>query len=228
MVLCWHLAAVAVAFAMATSPAVAQAPARVRGVITAVDDGTITIKQQSGRSLRLRTGPYTIYAKVVPATLDEVKAGDFVGTASKGPSGRWVAVEVVIIPETMRAGRAGYAGWDPLPDPAARAPTPSKAPASMTNGFVSRASAPPGRYSSTTMTNGTVALAANSTAGRNLTITLVGGQTERIFVPAGAPITRFVRTDRSAASLGAVVFVKTNPGDKAGLVAAGQGITPPM
>jgi hypothetical protein len=226
MILCCRLAAVALA--VATSPAVAQAPARVRGVITAVDNGSITIKQRSGRSLTLRTGPYTIYSKVVPATLDEIRAGDFVGTASKGPRGRWVAVEVVIIPETMRAGRAGYAGWDPLPDPAAGVPAANKIATSMTNGLVSPATPPAVRYAATTMTNGTVASAGNGTAGRTLTITLVGGKPERIFIPAGAPITRFVRSDRSAAALGAVVFVKTNPGNKAGLIAAGQGITPPM
>ncbi len=31
-----------------------------------------------------------------------------------------VAVELVIIPESMRAGRISYYGWDPLPDPTVR------------------------------------------------------------------------------------------------------------
>jgi len=227
MFLRYRLAAAGVAIVVAASPALAQAPARVRGLITAVDASSVTIQQQSGGPLTLRTGPDTIYSKVIPATLDEIGPGDFVGTASKGPRGHWIAVEVVIIPKSMRAGRAGYASWDPLPDPAAGAPA-NKVTTSMTNGLVSRASAPAAPSSPTTMTNGTVASAGPTAAGRTLTVTLVGGAVERIFVPAGAPVTRFVRSDRSVASAGAVVFVKTNPGNKAGLIAAGEGITPPM
>jgi hypothetical protein len=67
----WLLSA-AVAL-LAASPAFAEAPARVRGTITAINDGNITVKERDGRTLALKTGPYTAYADVVPSSLDAIK-----------------------------------------------------------------------------------------------------------------------------------------------------------
>jgi hypothetical protein len=39
---------------------------------------------------------------------------------------------------------------------------------------------------------------------------------------------RYVLADRSTAFIGSTVFIKTNPGDRAGLVTVGKGVTPPM
>ena len=47
-------------------------------------------------------------------------------------------------------------------------------------------------------------------------------------MPANAPITRFEVADRSAVAIGSSVFIKTNPGNQAGLVTVGKGVTPPM
>jgi len=55
-----------------------------------------------------------------------------------------------------------------------------------------------------------------------------GKKTSRIIVPSTAPIVRFVPSGRSAAAVGSSIFVKTNPGDQAALVAVGKGVTPPM
>ncbi|HMI12588.1 MAG TPA: hypothetical protein VK567_13530, partial [Bradyrhizobium sp.] len=112
----WWLLAVAVAL-LAAFPAFAEAPSRVRGVVTAVDNGSITVEQRDGRTVTLKASAETAYAYVVPSSLDVIRVNDFVGTAVKGPPSAMVAVELVIIPEGMRAGRISYYGWDPLPDP---------------------------------------------------------------------------------------------------------------
>jgi hypothetical protein len=139
-----------------------------------------------------------------------------------------VAVELVIIPEGMRAGRISYYGWDPLPDPEAKG-TSSTTATRMTNGSVSKVS--PTSLTNTSMTNGTVSAEKGGAAGLALTVTYDGGgggKSFRISVPPTAPITRFEVADRSAVAIGSSVFIKTNPGNQAGLVAVGKGITPPM
>ena len=66
-------------------------------------------------------------------------------------------------------------------------------------------------------------------AGLTLTVSYDGGSKSfRITVPPSAPITRFEVADRSAVAIGSSVFIKTNPGNQAGLVAVGKGVTPPM
>ena len=75
---------------LAIAPAFAEAaPSRVRGTITAINDGSITVKEKDGRTFTLKTGQYTTYADVIPSSLDEIKVNDFVGSAVKGsPSSR--------------------------------------------------------------------------------------------------------------------------------------------
>lgn len=219
------LLAVAVAL-LAAFPAFAEAPFRVRGVVTAVDNGSITVEQRDGRTVTLKVSAETAYAYVVPSSLDAIRVNDFVGTAVKGPPSAMVAVELVIIPEGMRAGRISYYGWDPLPDPDAK-DTSGTTATRMTNGSVSKVS--PASLTNTSMTNGTVSAEKGGAAGLTLTVTYDGGSKSfRISVPPTAPITRFVVADRSAVAIGSSVFIKTNPGNQAGLVAVGKGVTPPM
>jgi hypothetical protein len=211
---------------LAAFPAFAEAPPRVRGVVTAVDNGSITVEQRDGRTVTLKTSAETAYAYVVPSSLDSIRVNDFVGTAVKGAPSAMVAVELVIIPEGMRAGRISYYGWDPLPDPDAK-DTSGTTATRMTNGSVSKVS--PASLTNTSMTNGTVSAEKGSAAGLTLTVTYDGGSKSfRISVPPTAPITRFVVADRSAVAIGSSVFIKTNPGNQAGLVAVGKGVKPPM
>ncbi|MGF7128731.1 hypothetical protein P3T40_000197 [Paraburkholderia sp. EB58] len=214
---------------LAIAPAFAEAaPSRVRGTITAINDGSITVKEKDGRTFTLKTGQYTTYADVIPSSLDEIKVNDFVGSAVKGSPSSMVAVELAIIPDSMRAGRIGYYGWDPLPDPTAMQPTGTYA-TGMTNGRVSKLSPAAPKLTNTNMTNGIVSAEKGGTAGRTLTVTYDGGSKSlHITVPPNAPIVRYVLADRSTAFIGSTVFIKTNPGDRAGLVTVGKGVTPPM
>ena len=213
---------------LAAKPVFAEAPPRVRGVVTGVNDDSIAVKERDGSTVTLKTGADTAYAYVVPSSLDAIKVNDFVGTAVKGPTKSMVAVELVIIPESMRAGRISYYGWDPLPDPAA-GQTSGTTATSMTNGLVSNVSPVPRKLTNTSMTNGIVSAEKGGVAGLTLTVSYDGGSKSfRIAVPPAAPITRFEVADRSAVAIGSSVFIKTNPGNQAGLVTVGKGVTPPM
>ena len=213
---------------LAAAPAFAEAPPRVRGVAIGVNNDSITVKERDGSTLTLKTGADTAYAYVVPSNLDAIKVNDFVGAAVKGPMKSMVAVELVIIPESMRAGRISYYGWDPLPDPSVRQTSDTTA-TSMTNGLVSNVSPAPRKLTNTNMTNGIVSAENGRAAGLTLAVSYDGGSKSfRITVPPSAPITRFEVADRSAVAIGSSVFIKTNPGNQAGLVAVGKGVTPPM
>ena len=219
---------------LAASPAIAEAPPRVRGVVTDVGIGYITVRERHGGVVTLQTNTDTMYADVVPSQLNEIKVKDFVGTAVKerpgatGSLNAMVAVELVIIPESMRAGRISYYGWDPLPDPTA-GPTSDVTATSMTNGWVSKVSSAEPELTNTSMTNGIVSAKNLGAAGLTLTVTHGGsGESFRITVPRNAPITRYELAGRSTVAIGSRVFIKTNPGNQAGLVTVGKGITPPQ
>jgi hypothetical protein len=227
--LSFHLFVTTAAAALLVAvPALGQIPARVRGTITAIDESSLTVKERDGRSIALKTGPYTAYAYVVPSKLDAIKVSDFVGSAVKGPLGSFVAVELAIIPENMRAGRISLYDWDPLPDPTA-GHTSEMTGTSMTNGLVSKVSPSAQGFTNTGMTNGVVSAEKVGAAGLMLTVTYDGGSKSfRIAVPPNAPIVRYVLSDRSAVAIGSAVMIKTNPGAQAGLVTVGKGVTPPM
>ncbi|AXC13551.1 hypothetical protein ACPOL_4276 [Acidisarcina polymorpha] len=213
---------------IAPSAALGQTPARVRGVITAMDDHSITLKDQGGRSLTLKTGAYTTYAELLPSSPDEIKIDDFVGAAVKGTPKSMIAVEVALVPKDMRAGRAAYYGWDALPDPTATHSS-VKTPTEMTNGGVTNISETvANKLVDTKATRGAVS-AKGGKAGRTLIVAYDGGsKTLQITVPANAPIVRYVLADRSALSIAAAVMIKTNPSGEAGLVSIGKEVIPPM
>lgn len=220
--------AVAAVALLAASPALAQSPPRVRGVVTGVNEGSITVKERDGGIVTLKTGADTSYAYVAPSSLDTIRVNDFVGAAVKGPPSSMVAVELALIPENMRAGRIAYYGWDPLPDPTA-AQTSETTATSMTNGLVSSVSPATIKFVNTNMSNGIVSAEKSSAAGRALTVTYDGGSKSfQITVPPNAPIVRYMLSDRSAVAIGSAVFIKINPGDQADLVTIGKGVTPPM
>jgi hypothetical protein len=222
------LVATGAAALLVIAPAFGQAPARVRGTVTAIDDGSITVKERDGRILTLKAGSYTMYAYVVPSSLDAIKVNDFVGSAVKGPLSSMVAVELAIVPENMQAGRISLYEWDPLPDPTARH-TSDMTATTMTNGLVSNISPVTPELTHTNMTNGTVSAEQGGAAGRTLEVTYDGGSKSfRITVPPNAPIVRYVLSERPALAIGSPVMIKTNPGDQAGLVTIGKGVTPPM
>ena len=208
----------------ASDAGAAQAPAvaadHVRGALTAMTDASLTVQTYDGQSVDVPTGNDTAYAWVVPATLADVKDGDFIGTATTGPKDALRAVEVVIFPESMRGSGEGHYEWD-TPGVMAASGGGSGESSAMTNGTVRQQSA---------MTNGTVMDATSAgNAGKALTIAYEGGTAE-VAVPEGTPIVRFEPADRSILKAGQKLFIKKPASAAAAqFVAVGKdGLTPPM
>ncbi|MCJ2112498.1 metal ABC transporter permease [Methylobacterium sp. E-025] len=198
---------------------------RLRGTIEAVAPGAITLKTIDGVSETIALGDDTKFVSVVKASLDDVKEGTFIGTATKGESPR-TAIEVVLFPEAMRGTGEGHYGWDAIPDTTAGG---ARVKSAMTNGTV-KADAPASRVKSA-MTNGTVSASAAGGGERTLTVTYKDGA-QTVVVPPQVPVVTFVPADRAVLKPGAKAFV-TAARDGSALsarrVAVGKdGLTPPM
>lgn len=201
----------------ASTPAVATT--RVRGVLQSFDANSLVLQTYDGRSATVPLGADTKFAWVVTSSLESLKSGDFVGTATTGPDDALRAAELVIFPESMRGSGEGHYGWD-VPGVVAAAGGGGDASSGMTNGTVQQQSG---------MTNGTVTGGVGKPGETTLTIGFKGG-TAKVLVPAGTPIVRFEPTQRSVLAKGQKAFVvQASDAPSAKFVAIGKdGLTPPM
>jgi hypothetical protein len=204
----------------------ASALERVRGTIDKVDNGSVTLKTETGTETIALSGAKVV--SVVPSSLDQIKEGTFIGTATKGEN-PMTALEVVLFPEAMRGTGEGHYAWDAITDHTAGAG--SKVKSAMTNGTV-KAETSGGPKVKSAMTNGTVKAEKATGGERTLTVSYGNDGSKQIVVPSSAPIVAFEPADPSALKPGAKVFAVV---DKAGgkldgkLVAVGKdGLTPPM
>jgi hypothetical protein len=204
----------------------ASALERVRGTIDKADAGSLTLKTETGTETIALSGAKVV--SVVPSSLDQIKEGTFIGTATKGEN-PMTALEVVLFPEAMRGTGEGHYAWDAITDHTAGAG--SKVKSAMTNGTV-KAETAGGPKVKSAMTNGTVKADTSTGGERTLTVGFGKDGTKQIVVPASAPIVAFEAADASALKPGAKVFaVVDKAGDKLDgkLVAVGKdGLTPPM
>ena len=220
--------------AAASSTSAASTPAaattRVRGVLQSFGANALVLETYDGRSATVPLGADTKFAWVVTSSLEPLKSGDFVGTATTGPDDALRAAELVIFPESMRGSGEGHYGWD-VPGVVAAAGGGGDASSGMTNGTVQQQS---GMTNGTVqqqngMTNGTVTGGAGKPGETTLTIGFKGG-TAKVLVPAGTPIVRFEPTQRSVLEKGQKLFiVQASDAPGAKFVAIGKdGLTPPM
>ncbi|MBL8773100.1 MAG: hypothetical protein JNK30_17085 [Phenylobacterium sp.] len=106
--------AVAAAVTLAAGASQAQAPAApsvVRGTVTALDAGSMTVKGQKGVT-KVNLAPQWTVAVLKPVTPDAIKPGSFIGTAEmpqKDGTGR--SLEVHVFPPGVKMGEGHY-GWD--------------------------------------------------------------------------------------------------------------------
>ena len=215
--------------ALSTAAVAAPQPMRLRGTIVSATDTMLTIKLRDGKTQEVAIAPTTKFASVVKSSLDDVGAGKFIGTATKGEPP--VALEVVIFPDSMKGTGEGHYDWDTIPDTTeGNAPTKS----AMTNGTIKTSGKPIPKSSMTksSMTNGTVAAGSAAAAGKAITVTYDSGKSLNISVPPSAPIVAFSPADKSIVVPGAAVFANSlADGDKvtARFVAVGKdGVVPPM
>ena len=198
---------------------------RLRGTIEAVAPGAITLKTIDGVSETIALGDDTKFVSVAKASLDDVKEGTFIGTATKGENPR-TAIEVLLFPEAMRGTGEGHYGWDTIPDATAGG---TRVKSAMTNGTV-KADAPAPRVKSA-MTNGTVSGSATASGARTLTVTYKEGAQTVVVLPE-TPVVTFEPADKMVLKPGAKAFVtaaRDGTALSARRVAVGKdGLTPPM
>ena len=171
-----------------TATDAAAVPDRVRGTLTAVGPNSVTVQTYDGKSVEVALNDKTGVAWVLPSSLDTLKQGDFIGTATTGPDTALKAVEVVIFPEAMRGTGEGHYGWD-TPAVVQASAGDSDAANGMANGADQNSGMTNGTVSAMTngtvtktggaqnsgMTNGTVSN-SNSVAGeQQLTVSYKGG-----------------------------------------------------
>ena len=214
-----RLAAFAFALCLC-SVCVAQSTQVLHGDIASVDPTTLHLKTASGQQTTIKLPDDIRVSLRVPAKLDDIKVGTFVGTAATpGPNGTLIASEVHIFPEASRGAGEGHGPMRALPG------------STMTNATVASVStaAPKGRSS---MTNATVENVGASGSGRTLKLTYKGGA-QTVFVSDKTPVVMVGTGSRESLTTGAHVIVYAQRDANGGLVAqrisvGANGSVPPI
>jgi hypothetical protein len=100
----------AIVLLLPVSSAVAQQQTmRIRGTIEKADGQTLALKSSDGSALKLTLVANARVVAVVKATMADIKAGTFLGSAAMPqPDGSQKALEVHIFPEEMRGTGEGH------------------------------------------------------------------------------------------------------------------------
>ena len=103
----------------ATLPAEAeeQTPYRVRGTLESVETNKLTVNSREGEMLDLTLNDNSRVMVVRPASLDDVKQGDYVGLTSIDSDGKRVAISVHIFADDLRGTAEGHGPWDLVKEP---------------------------------------------------------------------------------------------------------------
>lgn len=110
----------AIVFASGTVlPAAAQeqAPYRVRGTLDAVASDQLTVTTREGEEIVLILKDDTRVMVVRPASLDDIKQGDYVGLTSIDSGGKRVAISAHIFADDLRGTAEGHGPWDLVKEP---------------------------------------------------------------------------------------------------------------
>jgi hypothetical protein len=116
----WTLVIAGAALALGvTVPAEAdeQKPYRVRGTLESVEGNELAVDTREGEALDLTLKDDTRVMVVRPASLDDIKQGDYVGLTSIDAGGKRVAISVHIFAEDLRGTAEGHGPWDLVEEP---------------------------------------------------------------------------------------------------------------
>jgi hypothetical protein len=195
---------------VSAASAKAPPPLPIRGTITAVSGSTFAVTETSGARLSLVLSPGAKVIDIIPASLSEVKAGSYIGTAAvKQPSGVYRAMELQLFPASMRGVGLGTRAWNLAPH------------SSMTNGTVG----------GLTHEGGTVGTVDGS---GDLTLTVNDGSgIKTVLVPSGVPVITYMPGSAAELQPGAHVLFFPAPGADGTLttsriVVGKNGLVPPM
>src|SRR5882672_6062461 len=111
--------AVAALAAVGVSNTSAQQPqtVRIRGTVEKVDGNTVVVKATDGAEVTLTLTANAAIVGVVKASLADIKAGSFVGSAAMPQAdGSQKALEVHIFAESQRGTGEGHRPWDGAPN----------------------------------------------------------------------------------------------------------------
>jgi hypothetical protein len=101
---------------LSAQAAVAQeAPRHVRGKLTEVAEGSLTVKTRTGQLMTVKMAPNFRVAETKAVTLAAIQPGSFIGTTTiEMPDGTGRSLEVHIFPPGVKMG-AGHYPWDLKP-----------------------------------------------------------------------------------------------------------------
>jgi Domain of unknown function (DUF5666) len=103
----------AVAQGMMQQTQAAPPTVRVRGTITSIDGGILTVKTRDGAELKLKLADNAPVNEIVKVSLGEVKPGAYVAvTGMPQPDGSQKALALFIFPEAQRGLAEGHRPWD--------------------------------------------------------------------------------------------------------------------
>jgi len=172
----------------------AQSLQTLSGDIASVDNAALHLKFSSGQETTIRLPDDVRVSLRVPAKLDDIKAGTFVGTAATpGSNGTLVASEVHIFPEAMRGTGEGHRSMATMPG------------STMTNATVAGVSSSAADTRGT-MTNATVGSVGAAGQGRMLKLSYRGGE-QTVFVSDKTPVVVVETGSRGSLTPGAHVIV---------------------
>ncbi len=107
------LAALAIVALSSGGANAAGEPVRVRGAIVSVDAAKLVVHGADGKDVTVKMGEKTGVLAVVKASMDDIKPGVFIGTATKDAADSSLqSVEVVVFPEAMKGTAEGHYPWD--------------------------------------------------------------------------------------------------------------------
>ena len=116
----WMLMLVGAALALGQPialDAAEQKPYRVRGTLESVQGDRLTVNTREGETVDLTLNDETRVMVVRPASLDDIKRGDYVGLTSVDAGGRRVAISAHIFADDLRGTAEGHVPWDLVKEP---------------------------------------------------------------------------------------------------------------
>jgi hypothetical protein len=94
-----------------------QKPYRIRGTLESVQGDQLTVKARDGQTLDFTLKDDSRVLVVRPASLHQIKKGDYVGLTSIDAGGKRVAIEAHIFADDLRGTAEGHVPWDLIKEP---------------------------------------------------------------------------------------------------------------
>jgi hypothetical protein len=93
------------------------APYRMRGTLEAVEGDRLTVATREGETRDVALQDQTRVMVVKPASLDDIKKGDYIGLTSIESGDKRVAISAHIFAEDLRGTAEGHGPWDLVKEP---------------------------------------------------------------------------------------------------------------